>query len=66
MKNLIFLIALVFILFTSCSKDESIEQAELQTSDTVYIFNQHNETSSWDTMVFQRVKIFVHLELKQN
>ena len=51
MKNLTLLFALGFILITSCSKDESLEQTELQTTNSVYVLNQFNEASYWDTTV---------------
>ncbi len=53
MKNLTLLIALGFILITSCSKDESLEQTDLQTIDSAYVLNQFNEASYWDTMVLE-------------
>ncbi len=51
MKNLILTIALGLFLLTACSKEESLEQRELQTTDSVYVLNQFNEASYWDTMV---------------
>ena len=39
------------ILLTGCSKDDSVEQIEEQTVDHVYVLNQFNETSTWETMV---------------
>jgi len=51
MKNLILPIALAAILLTACSKEESVEQFEEQNIDSVYVLNQFNETSYWDTIV---------------
>ena len=53
MKNLTLLFALGFILITSCSKDESLEQTDLQTFDSVYVLNQFNDASYWDTLVLE-------------
>ncbi len=51
MKNLILPIAIGIVLLTACSKDESLEQTELQTTDSVYILNHFDETSNLETMV---------------
>ena len=50
MKNSILLIALGLILLTGCSKDDSIEQINEQTTDVVYVSKQVNGNSSWETM----------------
>ena len=52
MKNLFLPIALATILLTSCSKDDSIEQTELQTADTIYTFTQINDTQYWDSFTY--------------
>ena len=65
MKNLILPIALAAILLTACSKEESVEQFEEQNIDSVYVLNQFNETSYWDTMEvdeFQRSTDNTNLE----
>ena len=51
MKKLLFTIALATILLTSCSKDDSLEQTELQTMDSVYVLNQFNDSATWETQV---------------
>ena len=51
MKNITLLFALGLILFTSCSKDDSLEQTELQTIDSVYVLNQFNDSATWDSQV---------------
>ncbi len=50
MKNLTLLFALGFILLTSCSKEESVEQFEEQTNDIVYVSKQYQGKSIWETM----------------
>jgi hypothetical protein len=50
MKNLTLLFALGLILLTSCSKDDSLEQTELQTIDSVYVLNQFEGSTTWESM----------------
>ncbi len=66
MKNLIFTIAMGLILLTSCSKDDSLEQTELQTIDSVYILNQSNNTPNWDTMVIDSPQNSANYAYEQN
>jgi hypothetical protein len=56
MKNLIIPIALGIFLFTSCSKDESFEQTEDQTTHSVYVLKQNNQTTSWETISLENVQ----------
>lgn len=53
MKKLLFTIALATILLTSCSKDDSLEQTELQTIESAYVLNQINDSFYWDTMLVE-------------
>lgn len=48
MKNSILLIALGSLILTSCSKDESFEQTEEQTLDSIYISKQNNGSTNWE------------------
>jgi hypothetical protein len=50
MKNLTLLFALGLTLLTSCSKDDSLEQTELQTIDSVYVLNQFEGSTTWESM----------------
>jgi len=50
MKNLIIPIALGIFLFTSCSKDESLEQTEDQTSNLIHVLEQNLEQDSFRTI----------------
>ena len=54
MKNLTILFALGLILFTSCSKDDSLEQTELQTIDSVYVLNQFAGSAAWESMLIDQ------------
>lgn len=63
MKNLILTTALGIILLTGCSRDDSIEQIEEQTTNSSYVLYQLNEIASWETIVldeFQRTANFQH------
>ena len=61
MKNLILTTALGIILLTGCSKDDSLELIEEQSTNSVYVLYQLNETTPWGTIVldeFQRTTDF--------
>lgn len=50
MKNIIFLIACGLITLTGCSKDESNELTADQSIDSVYVSNQIDGTTIWETI----------------
>jgi hypothetical protein len=50
MKKSVLLITLGLILLTGCSKDDSAQQIEEQSSDYVFVLNQFEESSTWKTM----------------
>jgi hypothetical protein len=50
MKNLILTMTAGLILLTGCSKEESYEQIEEQTIDSVYVLKQIDGTTTWETM----------------
>ena len=56
MKNFTLLFALGLILLTSCSKEDSLEQTDLQTINSVYVLNQINGSTSWDTTVLNETQ----------
>ena len=56
MKNLTLLFALGLILLTGCTKDESYEQIEEQTIDSVYVLNQFDGSSAWKTMLIDEMQ----------
>lgn len=55
MKNLILPIALAVILLTGCSKEASIDQFEEQNIDSVYVLNQLDGTTTWETMALNEL-----------
>jgi hypothetical protein len=56
MKNVTLLFALGLILLTGCTKDESYEQIEEQTIDSVYVLNQLEGSSTWETMLVDELQ----------
>lgn len=62
MKNSILLIALGLILLTGCSKDDSIELIEEQTTNSVYVLYQLNEIASWETIVLDEFQRTVYIQ----
>ena len=66
MKNLILPIAIGLVLFTSCSKDESLEQIETQDINYVHVLNQNNETSFWETKIIDNTQIGAKYEDEPN
>ena len=50
MKNLTLLFALGLILVAGCTKDESYKQIEEETINSVFVLNQLDGSSSWETM----------------
>ncbi len=56
MKNLTLLFALGLILLTGCTKDESYEQIEEQTIDSVYVLNQFEEAATWETILVDELQ----------
>jgi hypothetical protein len=55
MKNLTLLFALGLTLLTGCTKDESYEQIEEQTVDSVYVLNQSTAGNSWEAMPIEEL-----------
>lgn len=51
MKKFTLLFALGLTLFTSCTKDESYQTIEEQTVDSVYVLNQFEGASNWETII---------------
>ena len=56
MKNFTLLFAIGLILLTGCTKDESYEQNEEQTIDTVYVLNQFDGSATWETMLIDEMQ----------
>ena len=50
MKNLFILMAFGFFLLTGCSKEDTADQIEEQTTDVVYVLRQTNENSIWEAV----------------
>jgi len=56
MKNLTLLFAIGLTLFTSCTKEESYEPIEEQTIDSVYVLNQFEGSSTWESMLIDELQ----------
>lgn len=56
MKKLTLLFALGLILLIGCTKDDSLKQSELQTIDSVYVLNQLDGSSTWETMLIDELQ----------
>ena len=48
MKKLIILLMFGSVLLTSCSKEETTDQIEQQTTDVVYVLKQSNGVGTWE------------------
>jgi hypothetical protein len=56
MKNVTLLFVLGVTLFTSCTKEESYQPLEEQTIDSVYVLNQFEGSSAWETMLVDELQ----------
>ena len=60
MKNVTLLFVLGVTLFTSCTKEESYQPLEEQTIDSVYVLNQFEGASAWETMLVDEAQNAAH------
>ncbi len=56
MKKLTLLFAIGLFLVVGCTKDESYKQIEEQTIDSVYVLNQLDGSSTWETMLIDELQ----------